>query len=102
MSTIIANPVVIQRDFSKYRRASVEESPHILYCFRKETVRVKKDTQEITVYCFFTEEGETLPELIAGCLRLFTTKNLQDMATKHCNISDEWPLISRGKLCTWK
>ena len=41
---------------------------------------MKKDGQKLTVHCFFTEEGEKLPELIAGCLRLFIERNLQNWA----------------------
>lgn len=41
---------------------------------------VKKDGQVPVVHCFFTEEGEKLPELIAECLRLFIERNLQNGA----------------------
>ena len=39
---------------------------------------VKKDGRVPIVHCFFTEEGEKLPELIAECLWLFIEKNLQN------------------------
>ncbi len=41
---------------------------------------VKKDGQVPVVHCFFTEEGEKLPELIAEYLRLFIERNLQNGA----------------------
>lgn len=40
---------------------------------------VKKVGQMPVVHCFFTEEGETLPELIMQSLRLYIEKNLQNM-----------------------
>lgn len=41
---------------------------------------MKKDGQVLVVHCFFTEEGEKLPELIAEYLRLFIERNLQNRA----------------------
>ena len=40
---------------------------------------MKKDGQELTVHCFFTEEGEKLPELVRQSLRLFIERNLRNM-----------------------
>lgn len=61
-------------------RANANRLPHILNYDRKEGVRVKKDRQELTVHCFFTEEGENLQELISQSLRLFIERNLQKYA----------------------
>lgn len=41
---------------------------------------VKKDGQVPVVHCFFTEEGEKLPELMLESLRLFIERNLQNNA----------------------
>lgn len=56
----------------------MNELPHILYYFRKERVCVKKDKKNLTVRCFFAEEGENLQELISQSLRLFIEKNLRN------------------------
>ena len=67
---------------------------------------MKKDGQVLVVHCFFTEEGEKLPELMAEYLRLFIERNLpnrakfDDRAAKYYNIHDNWPLISGGITCT--
>ncbi len=37
---------------------------------------MKKGGQTPVVHCFFTEEGEKLPELIIKSLQLFIMKNL--------------------------
>ena len=39
---------------------------------------MKKDGQLLVCSCFFAEEGEKLPELIAECLRHFIERNLKD------------------------
>lgn len=41
---------------------------------------MKKDGQELTVHCFFTEEGENLQELISQSLQFFIERNLQNCA----------------------
>lgn len=41
---------------------------------------MKKDGQVPVVHCFFTEEGEKLPKLLAECLRLFIERNLRNAA----------------------
>ena len=41
---------------------------------------VKKDGRVPVVHCFFTEEGEKLPELLAQLLRLFVERNLRNAA----------------------
>ena len=41
---------------------------------------MKKDGQVLVVHCFFTEEGEKLPELVRQSLRLFIERNLRNMA----------------------
>lgn len=40
---------------------------------------VKKDGRVLVVHCFFTEEGEKLPELVRQSLRLFIERNLRNM-----------------------
>ena len=39
---------------------------------------MKKDKKNLTVRCFFAEEGENLQELISQSLRLFIEKNLRN------------------------
>ena len=39
---------------------------------------MKRDGQPPVVHCFFTEEGEKLPELLLQSLRLFIERNLQN------------------------
>ena len=41
---------------------------------------MKKDGQELTVHCFFTDEGENLQKLISQSLRLFIERNLRNTA----------------------
>lgn len=41
---------------------------------------MKKDRQALVIHCFFKEDGETLPDLIAQSLRLFIERNLQIQA----------------------
>lgn len=62
------------------KQAISANETHILYYFRKEGVRVKKDGQNLTVHCFFTEEGEDPRELIVRSLRAFIERNLRNYA----------------------
>ena len=48
------------------------------YQTRKGGMPVKRDGQPPVVHCFFTEEGEKLPELLLQSLRLFIERNLQN------------------------
>ena len=41
---------------------------------------MKKDGRVPVVHCFFTEEGEKLPELVRQSLRLFIERNLRNAA----------------------
>lgn len=41
---------------------------------------MKKDGQELTVHCFFTEEGEDLQESIFRSLQFFIEKNILNRA----------------------
>ena len=40
----------------------------------------EKDGRVPVVHCFFTEEGEKLPELVRQSLRLFIERNLRNTA----------------------
>ena len=48
--------------------------------FQRGGIPVKKDGRVPIVHCFFTEEGEKLPELVRRSLRLFIERNLRNAA----------------------